>query len=207
MFRPGKIMKSGTHTDADLPPIPSADTTYVLDMTQPSPAWQQTAPMAFPRGYHNLTMLPDGNVLVTGGGGTTTPGALEGAILAAELWSPATQTWKTLAAMQTERLYHSIALLLPDGRVLVGGGGRFGGPNETNKNTIEIFSPPYLFDGPRPVITTAPTTATYGATFPVQTRTPPASARSSCSSRAPSPTRSTASSATCRCRSRDRPAR
>ena len=75
MFRPGKIMKSGTHTDADLPPVPSADTTYVLDMTQPSPAWQETAPMAFPRGYHNLTMLPDGNVLVTGGGDTTTPGA------------------------------------------------------------------------------------------------------------------------------------
>ena len=124
--------------------------------------------MAFPRGYHNLTMLPDGNVLVTGGGDTTTP-RRSTAPSGRRAWSPATQTWKTLAAMQTPRLYHSIALLLPDGRVLVSGGGRFGGPYGDGQDTIEIFSPPYLFDGPRPVITTAPTTATYGATFPVQT--------------------------------------
>jgi hypothetical protein len=71
--------------------------------------------------------------------------------------------------MTTPRLYHSIALLLPDGRVAVGGGGRFGGLPETDQLTIEIFSPPYLFYGLRPTITTAPSTATYGATFPVQT--------------------------------------
>ena len=170
MYLPGKIMKAGINTDADEPTVPAASTTYVLDMTQPSPAWQQTAPMAFPRAYHNLTLLPDGHVLVTGGGDTTDAVDLEGAIAPAEMWSPLTRTWTTLAAMQTPRLYHSIALLLPDARVLVGGGGRFSGPSPTTDQlSIEIFTPPYLLRGTRPVITTAPTTTTFGASFLVQT--------------------------------------
>jgi len=67
MYQPGKIMKAGTAT-ADSQGLPAAATTYVLDMTQPSPAWQSTPPMAFPRSYLNLTILPDGQVLATGGG-------------------------------------------------------------------------------------------------------------------------------------------
>jgi hypothetical protein len=54
------------------------------------------------------------------------------------------------------RLYHSLALLLPDARVLC-----FGGRTDTTTappelrpgDTAEIFSPPYLYSGPRPVIT------------------------------------------------------
>src|SRR5256885_6476486 len=44
---------------------PAVGTTYVLDMTQPTPLWQQTASLANPRAYLNLTVLPDGNVLAT----------------------------------------------------------------------------------------------------------------------------------------------
>ena len=36
-------------------------------MSQASPTWRETAPMAFPRAYHNLTLLPDGTVLASGG--------------------------------------------------------------------------------------------------------------------------------------------
>ena len=46
---------------------PLGATTYTLDMTQPAPAWQQTAPMAFGRAHHNLTILADGSVLASGG--------------------------------------------------------------------------------------------------------------------------------------------
>ena len=60
MYLPGKFMKAGTAT-ADNQGQPSFATTYVLDMTQSSPAWQQTASMANPRSYLNLTILPDGN--------------------------------------------------------------------------------------------------------------------------------------------------
>jgi hypothetical protein len=170
MYLPGKVIKSGTSTDPDMPTFPSAATTYVLDMTQPSPAWRETAPMVFPRTYHTLTILPDGTVLATGGGVTTDAVGVSGAVSHAELWSPATETWATMASMQKPRLYHSTALLLPDGRVVAMGGGRFNGVNEpTDQLSSETYSPPYLFKGARPTISAAPTTATYGGTIAVQT--------------------------------------
>ena len=126
--------------------------------------------MNFARTFHTLTVLPDGTVLATGGGPTTDAIGVDNAVLAIELWSPATETWTTLASMQRPRLYHSNALLLPDARVLVLGGGRFnGGDAPTDQKSSEIFSPPYLFKGPRPVITSAPTSTTYGANISVQT--------------------------------------
>src|SRR5215475_3265669 len=171
MYRLGKVMKSGTSNDPDMPVFASAATTYVLDMTKPSPAWRQTAPMAFPRTYATLTLLPDGTVLVTGGGVTTAVGGVSGAVFEAERWSPDTETWTTMARMQTPRLYHSTALLLPDGRVLSVGGGRFTQDDATDPNQLsaEFYAPPYLFKGTRPTMSAAPATATYGGTITVQT--------------------------------------
>jgi hypothetical protein len=170
MYLPGKVLKSGTSTDPDMPVFPSEATTYVLDMTEPSPAWRETSPMVFPRTYHTLTLLPDGTVLATGGGVTTDAVGVDGAVRHAELWSPVTETWTTMASMQKPRLYHSTALLLPDGRVVAMGGGRFNGVNEpTDQLSSETYSPPYLFKGTRPTISTAPATATYGGTIAVQT--------------------------------------
>ena len=171
MFLPGKVMKSGTSTNPDEPVVPAAATTYVLDATQPSPTWRQTASMSFPRAYHTLTILPDGNVLVTGGGPTTDAIGLNNAIKAAELWSPTTETWTTMASMQTPRLYHSTALLLPDARVLVAGGGRWTGssPDPSDQLSAEIYSPPYLFKGARPVIGSAPAQMGYGGSITIQT--------------------------------------
>jgi hypothetical protein len=170
MYLPGKVLKSGTSADPDLPIFPSAATTYVLDMTQPAPAWQETAPMAFPRTYHTLTLLPDGTVLATGGGETTDAIGVSGAVHYTERWSPVTKTWATIASMQKPRLYHSTALLLPDGRVVAMGGGRFNGVNEpTDQLSSETYAPPYLFKGARPTISAAPATATYGGTIAVQT--------------------------------------
>jgi len=156
--------------DPDAPVIPSTPTTYVIDMNQPTPAWRQTGAMAFARTFHTLTLLPDGTVLATGGGPTTDAIGVSSAILSAELWSPVTETWTTLSSMQKPRLYHSGALLMPDARVLVLGGGRFNGLNEpTDQLSSEFFSPPYLFKGSRPTITSAPATATYGGIITVQT--------------------------------------
>ncbi len=166
MYQPGKIMKAGSAADEGDPADPSAATTYVLDMTQPAPAWRQTASMAFGRAFLDLTSLPDGKVLATGGSLTKDGLTPANAVLSAELWSPSSETWTTMAAMQTPRLYHSTALLLPDGRVLVSGGGRSQAGDELN---AELYSPPYLFKGPRPTITNAPTTLDYGSNFVVQT--------------------------------------
>jgi hypothetical protein len=170
MYLPGKAMKSGTSFHPDDPPVPSDDTTYVIDMTQPLPAWRRTPSMAFPRTYHTLTLLPDGTVLVTGGGPTTDAIDVNNAVKAAELWSPATETWTIMASMQRPRLYHSVALLLPDGRVLVAGGGRFFNQTDpSDQLSGEIYSPPYLFKGLRPVIGSAPTQIGYGSAMTVQT--------------------------------------
>jgi beta-lactam-binding protein with PASTA domain len=166
MFQPGKFLKAGTAADSGNSGL-AAPTAFVLDMTQPAPAWQPTGSMAFPRSFHNLTMLPDGTALVTGGGTDRSAFDTANAILAAEVWSPATGIWTTLASMVTPRLYHSTALLLPDARVLVAGGGADSGV--ADQPTAEIFSPPYLFKGPRPTIASVPSTLAYGSSFTVAT--------------------------------------
>ena len=84
----------------------------------------------------------------------------------AEIWSPDTETWTTMARMQNPRMYHGTSMLLPDGRVIVAGSGRYGSPEQFN---AEIFSPPYLFKGARPVITSVPAVVAPGQTFAVQT--------------------------------------
>src|SRR2546422_3517671 len=93
-------------------------------MTRPPRAGRKTGSMAFPRTEHTLPLLPDGTVLAIGGSRTSDVGDPAAAVLEPELWSPSTETWTTLAAMSTPRMYHSTAVLLPDGRVLVAGGGK-----------------------------------------------------------------------------------
>jgi galactose oxidase len=94
----------------------------------------------------------------------------------AEIWNPKTNQWTTLAANQKMRVYHSVSLLLPDGTVLHGasgdadaaqpGGGIVPVPPERNH---EIFSPPYLFKGARPAITSGPSQVGYNQTFSLVT--------------------------------------
>jgi hypothetical protein len=86
-----------------------------------------------------------------------------------ELYNPATNTWTQLCPMRAPRLYHSTALLLPDARVLLGGrDGQFNAPPyKWPEHRVEIYSPPYLSAGPRPVITLAPQTLGYNAQFSV----------------------------------------
>src|SRR2546429_1416783 len=120
-------MSAGPGESPGFSPAASVKTTFFLEMTQTSPAWRQTAAMAFARNQHNLTILPDGTVLVTGGGVTSDFSNLAGAVKAAEMWSPTSESWTTMASMSTPRLYHSTALLLPDGRVPSAGRGRTGG--------------------------------------------------------------------------------
>jgi uncharacterized repeat protein (TIGR01451 family) len=166
MYQPGKILKSGTAADSGTSGSAAA-TAYVFDTTQPSPSWRQVASMAYPRAFHNTTLLPDGNVLVTGGGTMLDGYDVSKATFHAELWSPVSETWQTLSSASIPRLYHSTALLLPDGRVLTAGSGDDGPAIDQTKG--EIFSPPYLFKGARPTISSAPGLLQYGNVFTVST--------------------------------------
>lgn len=163
MYRPGKVISAAGGTDGN-DPVQSG--TAVIDMTQPAPAWRQTAPMNFSRYLHNLVLLPDGQVLAVGGSTVTSLISTTGR-LQAEMWDPTSETWTAMASMQDYRMYHSTALLLPDGRVLVAGGGRLA--PAIDYLTAEIYSPPYLFKGARPTISSAPDTASYGTSVAVQT--------------------------------------
>ncbi len=172
MYRPNKIMKSGTWADPDFsgPRVFNADgRTAVIDMSAPTPQWRETAAMANGRSYHNLTLLPDGTVLASGGGSRSDGVEINNSVLPAEIWNPTTETWTTVASLHNGRLYHSTALLLPDGRVLMAGGGQLPGSVAVNQTNAEIYSPPYLFKGARPTITALPSSATYGASFDVTT--------------------------------------
>ena len=174
MYSPDKILYVG---GGDSP----TETAQIIDMRHGDPQWQSTGSMAFARTQLNATLLADGTVLATGGSSSPGWNTAAGAVLPPELWDPATGIWTQLAPMSEFRLYHSTALLLPDARVLVAGGGRppaFDDPAGDHR-TAEIFTPPYLLTasgGPasRPVISTAPTSVRYEQEFTVGTPNPSA---------------------------------
>jgi N-acetylneuraminic acid mutarotase len=84
--------------------------------------WSATGSLAQARGFHTMTLLPDGKVLVTGGSEQPEDDVEGDALLSsAELYDPATGTWTSVGSLSTGRAWHS-ATLLPNGRVLVVGG-------------------------------------------------------------------------------------
>jgi len=154
MYEPGKILRAGGGD-------PAMARTQVIDMNAASPAWEETSPMAFPRRRMNTPILLDGSVMAVGG--TRQSDDASQAILQGEIWSPGTKQWSEVASMAEPRMYHSTALTLPDGRVVTAGGEADG------ILRAQVYSPPYLFKGPRPAITSNPSSTGYGATFSVGT--------------------------------------
>jgi galactose oxidase len=171
MYDTGKVIFIGGGNDPHTNlPTNGAET---IDLTADEPAWHATSAMHFRRRQHNATILADGTVLVTGG--TQGPGFNDvdpgQPIRAAELWDPATGNWTILADEAVDRCYHATAVLLPDGRVLSAGGGEYApqnnvanAPKDTHSDA-QFFSPPYLFRGPRPIVTDAPDAVSYGQAF------------------------------------------
>jgi len=135
---------------------PSTNNTYeLIDATALSPATNWSASQPFPDGEHrslcSAVVLPDGNVFVCGGiQRTNSP---------CTMFNPQTNTWSAMAALPSVRDYHSVALLLPSGQVAMAG---------WNNTAIEIYSPPYLFAGPRPVISSAPSLVHHGQSFVIE---------------------------------------
>jgi hypothetical protein len=144
------------------PNVETTSSTEILDVGAPTPGWRASGDMNLPRRNLNAVLLPDGKVLAVGGNQGT--GLYDDPVLAAELYDPTTERWTLMAAQNAPRAYHSTAVLLPDGRVLSAGQ-----TNGTSQTTIELYSPPYLFAGPRPVIGQAPTNISYGTSFDLAT--------------------------------------
>jgi galactose oxidase len=148
----------------------------IVDIGGSSPIVTATASMTYARAFANSVVLPTGQIFTVGGQTYPVPFSDATADLYPELWNPSTGRWTVMAQEAEPRVYHSVAVLLPDGTVFSGGGGLCGSC-ATNHPDGQIFYPPYLFnaDGTlatRPAIASAPTTAQTGQTITVSTGAP-----------------------------------
>jgi galactose oxidase len=192
MYAPDKVLMVGGKepTVGD----PASNKGERIDLSAAAPTWVSAGQMAWARHYPTATLLPDGKVLVTGG--ASCPGtnnvSCGGAVQTPEMWDPSNpMIWTQMnpTTSGVPRVYHSVAMLMPDARVLVGAGGlplaegetgtdglpcpqsepNFGCRLGGHKN-VEYFSPPYLYnsDGSaatRPAIVSAPDSIAYGQQF------------------------------------------
>lgn len=101
--------------------------------------WTIGPPMSVPRARHTATILPGGDVLVTGGA-TTFFGEIGSVTASAEIYSPRSNSWRAAAPMSIPRYVHQAALLA-DGRVLVAGGWSATSNSDVSKATAEIYDP------------------------------------------------------------------
>lgn len=134
--------------------------------------WVETAKMTHARIGISAVVLPNGNVMVVGG--RQTPNRFDTNpiyVLEGEIYDPETDTWAITPPMSFPRQYHSVSLLLPDGKVFTSGGvdATLGPGAAGNQKTTEAYSPEYLSAGSRPSITAAPSAATLNTTITVQT--------------------------------------
>jgi hypothetical protein len=139
-------------------------TSEVIDMSAAQPGWRLVDPLTQARVNHNLVLLPDGTVLCVGGGN----GAQQwrSPVGLSELFDPETETWTAMASQNTNRTYHSTAILLADGRVISGGANT----GESEETTVEFYSPPYLFRGARPTISSvSPSNLNHGDSCTIST--------------------------------------
>jgi Domain of unknown function (DUF1929)/IPT/TIG domain/Glyoxal oxidase N-terminus len=148
---------------------PATATTETIDMGSSNPAWQLGPSMSQARIEMNAVILPSGKVLAVGGSANDEDSTT--ASLNADLYDPAANTFSSAGANAFARLYHSVALLLPDATVWVAGGNPGRGTYEPH---VEIYQPAYLFqsDGTpaaRPSISSAPSSVSYGNQFTLQT--------------------------------------
>jgi galactose oxidase len=157
MYEPGKIFSSGgSPSYSDSASLTRAHITTIDKPYQPAKV-ERMPDMAFPRGYSNAVVLPDGTVFVTGGQTWARVFQDTDSVVYPELFNPYTKQWRTLAPEAIPRNYHSISILLADGRVFSGGGGLcWTGGNcapGTDHPNGQIFSPPYLFNSDGSVAT------------------------------------------------------
>jgi len=198
MYSPGKILISGgsqrwyytaydpnydgpnsptcdLHNNSD-PNCPTASA-EIIDLNSRT-IWSNTGDMMFARRHHALTVLPDGNVLATGGTSSYNNYVSTRAVLNAELWNPNTGRWSFLAPMTNPRMYHSTATLLIDGSVLVTGGdwGQNNDDPAYGHTDAEMFYPPYLqTNSSRPTITPDRTSTDVAFCDSIQVQSPQAS--------------------------------
>jgi hypothetical protein len=161
----------------------------LISLTKSGGGWKAssalTGNMLNRRWFGSGVLLPNGQIVVVNGAdrdevqpegaGTEQP------VRQAELYDPATQQWTALSNSGRDRTYHNSAMLLPDGSILVGGHAPINqfyqgkgaannplGGNNLKDPSFERFFPPYLYAGPRPVILSTQSHASWGKQLQIQ---------------------------------------
>jgi hypothetical protein len=97
-----------------------------------------TGNMTVSRGDDSATLLPDGTVLIAGSNAGSPDGGVT--LASAELYDPASGTFRRTGDMSTDRGFHT-ATLLKNGKVLIAGGFHYvGGP----LSSAELYTPAVL---------------------------------------------------------------
>ena len=160
------------------------DTITIAADGRPSSVSRLTGALPQARWYSSGVLLPTGEVFTVSGADrdeVATPG-LGFAVKRAAIFDSQSETWRAVATQNNPRTYHNTAVLLRDGRVLVGGHAPITtaylsnidlsslgfSPNDGRDPSFEIYSPPYMFR-PRPTITNTPASATRGTTVRINT--------------------------------------
>jgi YVTN family beta-propeller protein len=176
MYDEGRILVTGGSSSTSAGSVDSTTGTstnaaFTIDIRGGTPVVQSAPSMSFARQFCNSVVLPNGEVIVIGGNTSGRKFNDTGSILTPEIWNPSTRNWRQVAPMNVPRNYHSLALLLPDGRVWSGGGGLSG--NSADHRDAQIFTPPQLYTSTgslaaRPTITEAPIYLGTGTVFQVK---------------------------------------
>ncbi|PYX09105.1 MAG: hypothetical protein DMG88_07315 [Acidobacteria bacterium] len=148
---------------------PSTQSTEVIDLGAPTPAWNYGPSMSQPRIEMNAVILPTGQVLAVGG--SYNDEDIATASLNADLFDANAAGVGSAGANAYARLYHSVALLLPDATVWLAGGNPQRGTYEQN---MEIYQPPYLFTSANngTALAARPSSAVRRQVFLMETRLP-----------------------------------
>jgi N-acetylneuraminic acid mutarotase len=136
-----------------------------FDYSNVAAGWHLGNPMPTGRSHMNVVLVPDGSAFGIGGNGFK---SFEQPQFQTMAYDPDTDTWTNMAVQTPRRGYHSTAVLLPDGRIMSAGDNGAGG----GRQLIDYYSPPYLFKGPRPTITSVPSQVGFGQNFNIATGGP-----------------------------------
>jgi galactose oxidase len=149
----GEILVMGGGKDAD-------QDGQRIDVYDPSrDQWRSSLDTGITRHKTASTLLPDGSVLIVNGEDSYLTEKNRGNRTEPTIYDPQTAMSRNLSPWTDDpemRGYHNVALLLKDGRVLIGGGRVYSNDAEgryrigCERPELRLFSPPYLFRGPRP---------------------------------------------------------
>ena len=149
MYDQGKIFAAGGSQSYDGSDALNVAHRITINGVNQAATVQPLPNMYYRRMHANAAVLPNGQVFISGGQTYGKVFSDYNSVLQAEIWDPKTSTFKPVAPASVPRNYHSTMLLMPDGRVMSGGGGLCylgGGCDDANHADMQFYTPPYLFD-------------------------------------------------------------